>query len=205
MSNDDPVPARGRLTFDAEGHEGGQYHSRKFHVPGPSSGLTIGRGYDMGSRSESSIRDDFIAAGLEPDTADLISKAAALKGQQAKAFITNNNLNDFEISKEVQLELFSVEYERQEKEARRLATKTDVTEKYGETDWDGLDPAIKDVLVDLKFRGDYTPACRQFLQKHVVSNDVAAVAQALADCGLWPGVPRDRFERRRDYCAEMLV
>lgn len=205
MSDDVPVPARGRLTFDAEGHEGGQYHSRKLHVPSDSSGLTIGRGYDMGSRSASSIRDDFIAAGLEPDDADLISKAAGLKGQLARTFIAENNLSGFEISKEVQLGLFEVEYERQEKEARRLATKADVTEKYGETDWDGLDPAIKDILVDLKFRGDYTPACRQFLQEHVVSNDLAAVAKALADRNRWPGVPSDRFERRRDYCAGAVV
>src|SRR5690606_15881110 len=58
-------PDRGGLTFDAEGTEGGKYHSRVLHVPGPSSGLTIGRGYDMGSKSAGEITTDLVAAGVE--------------------------------------------------------------------------------------------------------------------------------------------
>ena len=42
----------GQITFDAEGQEQrGKYFSRSPHVPGPASGITIGRGYDLGSRS----------------------------------------------------------------------------------------------------------------------------------------------------------
>lgn len=40
-------PKEGTITFDSEGTEGGLFHSRKLHVPTFSSGLTIGRGYDM--------------------------------------------------------------------------------------------------------------------------------------------------------------
>lgn len=37
------------MTFDQEGLEnpGKKYHSRVPHVPSSSSGVTIGRGYDM--------------------------------------------------------------------------------------------------------------------------------------------------------------
>ena len=95
---DIPVPARGRLTFDAEGQEGGPWHSRHFHVPGATSGLTIGRGYDMKMRSKSEIRDDLIAADVDPPTAALISQAAGMKGEEAEEFIAENDLEDFEIS-----------------------------------------------------------------------------------------------------------
>ena len=40
-------PKEGKVTFNSEGTEGGFFHSRKLHVPTASSGLTLGRGYDM--------------------------------------------------------------------------------------------------------------------------------------------------------------
>jgi hypothetical protein len=48
-------PTRGLITFEAEGveNQSSPYHSRYFHVPTPSSGLTIGRGYDMKERTKS--------------------------------------------------------------------------------------------------------------------------------------------------------
>ena len=62
MSDSLVQPNRGRLTFDAEGQEGGPFHSRHLHVPSSASGLTIGRGYDMKRRSKSDVRDDLADA-----------------------------------------------------------------------------------------------------------------------------------------------
>lgn len=90
-------PDRGGLTFDAEGTEGGKYHSRVLHVPGPSSGLTIGRGYDMGSKSAGEITTDLVAAGVELAMAKKLSGAATLRGENAKKFIKDNSLESFEI------------------------------------------------------------------------------------------------------------
>ena len=200
MTNGISLPSAGRLTFDAEGQEGGPFHSRHFHVPGSGSGLTIGRGYDMKLRSRSEVRDDLIAAGVEPAQAALISQAAGRKGEEAEEFIEENDLEDFEIAPEAQLELFELEFERQARDTRRLATKTDVTRAYGATDWDALHQVIKDVLVDLRFRGDYTPSCRKFLQVHVARNDLEAFAKEISDRSRWPNVPQDRFERRKAFC-----
>ena len=205
MSNGLPEPALGRLTFDAEGQEGGPFHSRHFHVPSSSSGLTIGRGYDMKLRSKSQVRDDLVAAGLESAQAALISQAAGMKGEQAEEFIEENDLEDFEISGEAQLSLFKAEYARQEADTKRLATKADVTRAYGATDWDALDPTIKQVLIDLRFRGDYTPRCRRFLQVHVAKNDLAAFAAEIEKQENWQNVPRDRFDRRKNFCSAALV
>lgn len=205
MDDEFPPPPRGGLTFDAEGREWGLYHSRHFHVPSPGSGLTIGRGYDMKLRTKSQIRDDLVDSGLEPASAALISQAAGLSGGQAEEFIEENDLEDFEITVPQQLRLFEIEYARKEADTRRLATKPDVTRAYGATDWQALDPTIMDVLVDLRFRGDYTPAIRRFLQGCVASNDLEAFARELGNRERWPGVPEDRFQRRKAVCDAALA
>lgn len=205
MSPQVEAPPFGRLTFEAEGQEGGPFHSRRFHVPSSSSGLTIGRGYDMKLRSKSQIRDDLVAAGLDSVSAALISQAAGMKGEQADEFIEENDLEDFEISKEVQLKLFEIEYRRKVEDTKRLATKPDVTRAYGATDWDALHPVIKDVLVDLRFRGDYTPACRRFLQVHVANNDLGRFVEEIRDRDRWPNVPQNRFDLRVSFCRDEMA
>ena len=203
--NDIPLPGHGRLTFEAEGHEGGPWHSRRFHVPGPSSGLTIGRGYDLKLRSKTEIRDDLTAAGVAAETASLISQAAGLQGETAEEFIEENNLEDFEISPDGQRILFEVEYPRHEADTRRLATKADVTRAYGATDWDALHPVIREVLVDLRYRGDYTPTSRRIIQRCVAANDLATFAALICDRAHWPAVPEDRFDRRKKACETALA
>lgn len=205
MSNDIPRPETGILTFDAEGREGGRFHSRRFHVPSDVSGLTIGRGYDMKLRSKGDVRDDLVKSGVDLAMAALISQAAGLKGEQAEEFIEENQLEDFEITPPQQLALFGLVYARQEADARRLATKADVTRTYGATDWDALDPTILEVLVDLRFRGDYTPTTRRFLQVHVANNDLEAFAREIGDRANWPNVPEDRFQRRVATCDAALT
>lgn len=201
---DNEGPTRGGLTFDAEGHEGGPYHSRVLHVPSASSGLTLGRGYDMKERSRSEIRDHLALVGVDRAMAALLSQAAGRSGRDAEAFIAENDLEDFEIAWHQQLRLYEIVYDELARDTERLATKADVTRAYGATDWAALDPVIRDVLVDLRFRGDYTPACRRFLQAHVAANDRAAFAAAIGDRALWPNVPEDRFARRRDACNAII-
>ena len=201
MPEEGDFPARGRLTFDAEGREGGRFHSRILHVPTASSGLTLGRGYDMKERSRSEIRDHLLAIDLDPAMAALISQAAGRSGAGAEEFIAENHLEAFEITPEQQVALFDIVYRELEADTRRLATKPDVVAAYGATDWNALDTTIREVLIDLRFRGDYTPACRRILQRDVAANDRAAFGAAIADRDNWPNVPPDRFNRRRDFCG----
>ena len=83
----------------------------------------------------------------------------------------------------------------------RISSKADVVHKYGRTNWDTLNPLIKDVLVDLRYRGDYTGSTREVVQPPAVANDLAAFTAALTRRSYWEGrgVPRDRYNRRRDY------
>ena len=84
----------------------------------------------------------------------------------------------------------------------RLYFQEGQVEKYGATDWDGLDPIVRDVVVDLRYRGDYTPATRNKVQPIIVANSRSRLKQLMATEQYWRfqlNVPRDRFDRRRKY------
>lgn len=192
---------KGLLTYEAEGMEGGPYHSRKLHVPSNSSGLTIGRGYDMKEKTSETIEADLTEAGVENGDAKLLAGAAKLSGDLAKQFIVNNNLQDFEISMDTQEILFNASYEKMSADVKRICNKADCVKIYGKVEWDELNVAIKEVLVDLRYRGDYTPASRKLIQKVVADNDLESFTRTLSNRELWSRVPQDRFDRRAKFLS----
>lgn len=196
-------PSRGIVTFESEGVEqpGSKFHSRVFHVPTASSGLTIGRGYDMKLKSKAKIAADLTAAGVAPADAKTISAAAGLQGAAAKAFVAKNGLSGFSISEETQVKLFEISYREEEAVVKRISAKPDCVKAFGAVDWDKAHPAIRDIFVDLKFRGDYTPGSRKLVQKLLATNDLAGLKKAMAAKANWSGVPADRFKRRNDFLA----
>jgi hypothetical protein len=54
------------------------------------SGLTLGPGYDMGTRTARSVVSDLTAIGVERSTAVAVAAGASLKGHDAKVFIKEN-------------------------------------------------------------------------------------------------------------------
>ena len=199
------APSVGLVTWDAEGTEGGRFHSRTLSVPSDSSGLTIGRGYDMKERSAAAIAADLTAAGVPAADAARISKAAGLAGVAAKKFIIDQQLSSFEISKPVQVALFMTTYNALKADVARICAKPDVVAAFGACDLAKTDPAIVDILVDLRFRGDYTGTSRGLVQKIAAQNDLAAFAAALQKAANWPNVPKDRFNRRSAFLASALA
>ena len=199
------APSVGLVTWDSEGTEGGRFHSRTLSVPSDSSGLTIGRGYDMKERKEAAIAADLTAAGVAAADAAKISKAAGLSGASAKKFITDQKLGSFEISKPAQVVLFMTTYNALKADVARICAKPDVVAAFGACDLAKTDPAIVDILVDLRFRGDYTGSSRSLVQKAAAQNDLASFAAALQNPANWPNVPKDRFTRRASFLAQALA
>ena len=113
-----------------------------------------------------------------------------------KHFIIDNDLLDFEVMPEAQKKLFKISYDFESSEAKRICTKADTVKKYGSTDWNSLNSVIKDLVIDLKFRGDYTPKVRETIQKSIAENDLATFSKHIKDSQLWSRVPADRFNRR---------
>ncbi|MFQ5344607.1 MAG: hypothetical protein ACE5DZ_01455 [Mariprofundus sp.] len=196
------VISRGKLTYDAEGMEGGRYHSRILHVPGSSSGLTLGRGYDMKEKSCEKVKTDLLAAGVDEQSACSVAEAAGLCGDEAVRFIYEHGLKHFEISTDEQERLFSASYDEMAADVRRICNKPDCVRIYGAVDWDKLNDKIRDVLVDLRFRGDYTPHARKKIQKLVSANDLQGFTEVISERAIWKNVPQDRFERRVQYLRQ---
>ena len=192
-------PKRGIITWEAEGNEGGRFHSRVLHVPSSASGLTIGRGYDMKNRSSAEVRKDLVKAGVDSSKAAVISKAAGKSGKNAEQFIIDKDLLDFEITADTQLKLFEDVYSDYVATVKRISTKDKVQQKYGKVTWDKLDKDIIDVLVDLTFRGDYHGTSRKIIQKSVADNDFDAFRKHIINKKNWGGWPKDRYERRKEF------
>ncbi|NVC63045.1 hypothetical protein FC652_07855 [Vibrio sp. 05-20-BW147] len=192
-------PLQGVLTWSAEGNEGGAYHSRKLHVPSDSSGVTVGRGYDLRMKKLALARKDLASAGIRPDVISKLVGAIGLQGKQAKQFIIDSDLIDYQISVDAQLKLFNISYAFESSEVKRICNKADVVKKYGATDWANLNEKIKEVTVDLKFRGDYTSTAREYLQESIANNDLGSFKKIITNKSLWARVPADRFDKRVKY------
>lgn len=74
----------GEYTYVVEGHEG---ETSILHFPGFESGVTIGKGYDMGSRGSSEIYNDMIFIGMKREDALIVSQASRLHHEKAKYFV----------------------------------------------------------------------------------------------------------------------
>ena len=197
------------MTFDSEGNDDSdsRYYSRVIHWPGDASGVTIGRGYDMKYRTGDEIYSDLTAAGVANATAEILRGASGLELEEASDWVKDNKTNVGVISAEAQHKLFEVVYAEYEQKTKRLATKDDVTAAYGETDWDNTNGAIKELLVDLRYRGDYKPSTRKWIQEHVANNDLAKMTEIMSD-ERWKtefGVPTDRFNRRKAFMDNALI
>ena len=153
----------------------------------------------MGSKTAAQITTDLVTAGVSLETAKTLSGAATLRGTNASKFITDNQLEKFEISELAQQKLFEITYASEEATARRVCEND---KSAGTVNWDKLHPAIQEMIVDLKYRGDYSPKTRPYIQPFIVANDLAEFAKAIANEKYWRTdhkVPLDRFKRRKAF------
>ncbi len=202
QKKEDPLKvSEGQITFDVEGQDSGPYFSRVCHWPGGNSGVTIGRGYDLGSRTSKGVLADLTAAGITGAQATTLATGAGLKGDPAGAWVKANKAKVGEITHEQQKLLFAKVYGELKQNVIDISEKKSAKDKYGDVDFDKLHPAIMEILVDLRYRGDYHPKSREWIQPLVVKNDLKGFTAAMGDAR-WKtefGVPKDRFDRRKAY------
>lgn len=191
---------RGQLTFDVEGNDddSSMYFSRVVHWPPVgASGVTIGRGYDVGHQHN--VKSDLKTAGVSEPLLSWLDDGKGLKKELAKDYLhsASAEVRSHNISRKQQHVLFLFVYESMEKDVKRICNKRDVIEAFGSTDWEALHPKIKDILVDLRYRGDYTPSIRSEIQQHVANNDLLKFTRAIKNRAIWPAnLPNDRFIKR---------
>ncbi|MCC4107085.1 hypothetical protein [Serratia ureilytica] len=145
----------GRLTYNAEGNDisSSIYYSRVIHWPGNDlSGVTLGRGYDMGGRTEANVYSDMVASGIPSEQAAKISKGAGLKGNSARDFVLSNKSDVGEITLQQQKSLFAIIYPKYVERAISNYGKW-TNGVSGAKPWGELDPTIQEVLVDFVYQG----------------------------------------------------
>lgn len=154
----------GQITFDAEGTDyitavepfrQRRYpnFSRILHWPPTNtSGVTLGRGYDMGNRCAGEIYSTLRQAGIEEYKAIICSKAAYLKGRHAEQFVKVYGPLVGEITHTQQIRLFEIAYRVKRMEARNLYARVARTIPSAPT-WEQLDSKIRDVVTDIFYQG----------------------------------------------------
>jgi uncharacterized protein (TIGR02594 family) len=207
QKKDDPLKVdQGQVTFDAEGQDSGPYFSRVCHWPGGNSGVTIGRGYDLGSRTSKGVLAHLTAAGITGAQANTLATGAGLKGDPAGAWVKANKAKVGEINHEQQKLLFDIVYNELKNDVVRISSGKSAEDKYGEVDFKTLHPAIMEIVVDLRYRGDYHPKTREWIQPFMVKNDLKGFAAQISDTKwLDLGVPKDRFNRRKAFIQAALA
>ncbi|MCH8500243.1 MAG: hypothetical protein LAT63_17380 [Marinobacter sp.] len=187
-------PTRARLSWDFEGQEGGNSHSRGLWMPSRHQGLRLGRGFSLAERSQVEVQQWLHRAGVGAAPARMLSGAARLRGAAAQSFVLDHDLLDFQITPATQLALFELSVQEAEREICRICALGSIATVFGVVNWQTVDHRIQDVVIDLQLRGDYTDAHRPKVQPALVSNDRRALWQAMQ--GTWPGVPVARQQRR---------
>ncbi|APR83023.1 EF hand domain protein [Minicystis rosea] len=199
------------LTFVTEG--GNLPVVLKVHWPGGVSGVTIGPGYDMGQREESAVKADLIDAGVPAADAEKLCKGAGKTGDTAGTWVTNNKPTLPKISVDASKKLFEHVYPTYVGRAKG------VTKAWG-CDWEKFPQRMKEVLVDLSYRGDFwhnsskgtdskhKPKLLPSMQKA----DYAAFRAAIRDYKYWQqntnlgddknGNPNNRITARGNWLLE---
>ncbi|EKM5761500.1 peptidoglycan-binding protein [Cronobacter turicensis] len=130
--------------------------SRILHWPGTyASGVTLGRGYDMGNRSAGDILFHLRQAGIEEYKAQICARASGLKGRTAARFVQDYGRFTGEITHLQQIKLFETVYPDYVNLAKNYYIKY-TQGKFIISDapaWSALNKRIKDVYVDIIFQG----------------------------------------------------
>jgi len=199
---------QGQLTFDAEGNDqdSSPWFSRKIHWPGGVSGVTIGRGYDLGQQTTAS--SDLSTVGITGPLATWLTGSEGLSASNARARFNSASeeiLTSY-ITRKQQYDLFSLVYKRLEDDVKRISQKPETLRAYHpipqitpEQAWSDIPEKINEVLVDLRYRGDYTTNARSLLQRYAYTGDLTSFGRMLSDRNNWLNVPEDRFNRRVQF------
>ena len=196
---------QGSLTFNSEGNDNPNslYFSRMPHWPEGASGVTIGRGYDMKYRTQEEVFRDLMSAGVSYEQSAVLSAGAGLTDFEAKNFVSTIRQTFTPISEEAQKNLFDQIYPTYIALAESKANSADVVAKYGYTDWENLHPAIKEVIVDMTYQGQYRASTRALLQPSIVANDLYGFISQMQSSA-WPYSKDNRYEERLSFLESCL-
>jgi len=140
---------KGKLTYDTEGSldPKSPYYCAVPHWPAGASGVTIGKGYDMGSKEKGEIIRDLKSAGISEEYARILSEGSKLHKNKAKAFCDENK--NIKLTNDQVNKLFINTYNKMEINARRILRK----KINNEIPYDKLPKNVQEIVVDYFYQG----------------------------------------------------
>lgn len=188
-----PLFTEGQLTMAAEG-EGPV--TLAIHWPGTeNSGVTIGYGYDMGTRGREQIISELTAADVSPTQARELAGAAHLRGTAAREWKDSNRSEPWATINEPQRRnLFQQLFPNYQNRARRLATSTTPTAGNRRINaasrdpknlgfvipterWNQLHPAIVELLTDMSYVGIYSYSRHETINPILMNEELTTIQQ----------------------------
>ncbi|WP_281075697.1 pesticin C-terminus-like muramidase [Klebsiella quasivariicola] len=207
---------KGQLTFNAEGNdiESSIYFSRHPHVPNNRgvvigiSGVTFGRGLDLGQQSKSYIQSLFteMEKNTKPLSTSLKKWLVGSVGKQGSVALTycreidkHVPKNEQSLTRKQQHFLFNAVYAHQYSVTKRVLLKgVEIDSVRITANLDSYDQSVQDVLVDLTFRGDNSPRTRRYFMSDLSSGKESFKTNI--SNSHWKdifGVPTERFNARK--------
>lgn len=193
------VVKEGQLTFNAEGNDvpSNLYFSRHIHWPGGVSGVTIGRGYDMGGRTSNIVYQDLIRVGIPAHQAETMAAGAKLTGTSAQTFVRKHVNTCGVITREEQARLFELIYPGYVTSARTVYLNK--TSAFPErTAWESLHSAIKELVVDFVYQG----MGWERVMKSCMTNDIPSLIKYIE--GTAEVRRYEKGRRRAEYLKKFL-
>ena len=192
----------GQFTFNAEGNDipGNPYYSRIAHWPKGKSGVTVGRGFDLGQHTPEQVVSALTRAGVPSAYIPKLAGFATVKGTDAEKLMTtfNSEHKTFELTREQQWTLFVWEYLAQANDVARGVARWEMTRPPATAmDIASLDVTTIELLIDLKFRGDLDQRAWELLRPAV--NNRPALGALMQTKSNWSGVPAERYRARCEF------
>jgi hypothetical protein len=212
-SGDSLKVSKGQFTFDVEGddyYRGSPYFSRLPHVPGADktsnkSGITIGRGTDLGQQELE--QTDFESAGIDAEFSKWLAGAKGKQASGARSYLEAipAGLKGQVITRKAQKKLFENLIEIYEKRAKSYFD--GVKDSNNEiVKWSFIDEKIQEVLVDMAYRGDLKQEVVEKILNLVSENDKLKLAKFVGDPNKFKGYvstlpDKNRCDNRREWLS----
>ncbi len=188
--------------------EGSLKETRKIHFPGGESGATIGKGFDFKFKTKNEIEYFFKSISLSSQIIKELKKLAKLSASQAKRIIDKSPLLKTLVLTDKQIiELFKKTYAVYKNRAKDLTKHKGNMNKYGDPAWETMPSKLKELIIDLTYRGDYSSfkGVKRIpqIQKFIVKRDYQGLCEFYNNDKNRGIVPLNRWMRRKKLVIEL--
>lgn len=158
----------GKYTWDGEGYVSKPERTLVPHHPSDNSGVTIGRGYDMKSRTAKQIIRELTRAGVSEEVAERFSECAGKSSEDADELVGRLRAEGVGITYEQERNLFDQTYAWYFQNVKEVTQRH--AHEYGDLDMSQVPNGVWEFLTDLHYQGKYGEKTRDSLMPALIDS-----------------------------------